>query len=27
MGHAIPNLNAYWGDIKDAVINHMKKSG
>ena len=27
MGHAIPNLNAYWGDIKDAVINHMKKAG
>jgi pimeloyl-ACP methyl ester carboxylesterase len=26
MGHAIPNLNAYWGDIKDAMINHMKKA-
>jgi len=23
MGHVIPNLNAYWGDIKDAMINHM----
>ena len=25
MGHAIPNLNAYWSDIKDAMINHMEK--
>jgi pimeloyl-ACP methyl ester carboxylesterase len=24
MGHVIPNLNAYWGDIKDAMISHMK---
>jgi len=24
MGHVIPNLNAYWEDIKDAMINHMK---
>ncbi len=26
MGHVIPNLNAYWGDIKDAMISHMKKA-
>ena len=26
MGHALPNLNAYWGDIKDAMIRHMKKA-
>ena len=26
MGHVIPNLNAYWGDIKDAIINHMGKT-
>jgi pimeloyl-ACP methyl ester carboxylesterase len=25
MGHVIPNLNAYWGDIKDALIDHMGK--
>ena len=25
MGHVIPNLNAYWSDIKDALINHMGK--
>ena len=25
MGHAMPNLNAYWSDIKDAMINHMGK--
>lgn len=23
MGHVVPNLNAYWGDIKDAMIRHM----
>ena len=23
MGHAIPNLQAYWSDILDAMINHM----
>lgn len=23
MGHVLPNLNAYWGDIKDAMIKHM----
>ena len=26
MGHVIPNLNAYWGDIKDAMIRHMRKA-
>jgi len=26
MGHVIPNLNAYWGDIKDAIIRHMRKA-
>jgi pimeloyl-ACP methyl ester carboxylesterase len=26
MGHVIPNLNAYWGGIKDAIINHMGKT-
>ena len=26
MGHVIPNLNAYWGDIKDALIRHMGKA-
>jgi len=26
MGHVIPNLNAYWGDIKDAMISHMGKA-
>lgn len=25
MGHVIPNLNAYWSDIKDAMIKHMGK--
>lgn len=25
MGHVVPNLNAYWGDIKDAIIAHMGK--
>lgn len=25
MGHAIPNIKAYWSDIKDAMINHMGK--
>ena len=25
MGHALPNLNAYWSDIKDAMIKHMGK--
>jgi pimeloyl-ACP methyl ester carboxylesterase len=25
MGHVLPNLNAYWSDIKDAMINHMGK--
>jgi pimeloyl-ACP methyl ester carboxylesterase len=25
MGHVLPNLNAYWNDIKDAMINHMGK--
>jgi pimeloyl-ACP methyl ester carboxylesterase len=24
MGHVIPNLNAYWGDIKDEMINHLE---
>lgn len=23
MGHAMPNLNAYWSDISNAMINHM----
>ncbi|MEX1351404.1 MAG: alpha/beta hydrolase [Desulfobacterales bacterium] len=26
MGHVIPNLNAYWGDIKDAMISHLGKA-
>jgi pimeloyl-ACP methyl ester carboxylesterase len=26
MGHVLPNLNAYWGDIKDAIISHMGKA-
>jgi len=26
MGHVIPNLNVYWGDIKDAMISHMGKA-
>jgi len=26
MGHATPNLNAYWDEIKDAMIGHMKKA-
>jgi pimeloyl-ACP methyl ester carboxylesterase len=25
MGHAVPNLNAYWDDIKDAMLEHMGK--
>jgi pimeloyl-ACP methyl ester carboxylesterase len=25
MGHVLPNLNTYWSDIKDAMINHMGK--
>jgi pimeloyl-ACP methyl ester carboxylesterase len=25
MGHVLPNLNAYWSDIKDAMISHMGK--
>lgn len=25
MGHVLPNLNAYWSDIKNAMINHMEK--
>ena len=25
MGHAVPNLNAYWDGIKDAMIDHMGK--
>ncbi len=25
MGHVIPNLNAYWDDIKDAMLEHMAK--
>ena len=24
MGHAIPNLQAYWSDILDAMVNHMR---
>jgi pimeloyl-ACP methyl ester carboxylesterase len=27
MGHVLPNLNAYWSDIKNAMINHMGKMG
>jgi pimeloyl-ACP methyl ester carboxylesterase len=23
MGHAIPNLQAYWSDILDVMVNHM----
>lgn len=26
MGHAAPNVNAHWGDIKDAIINHLGKT-
>jgi len=26
MGHVIPNLNAYWNEIKDAMISHMGKA-
>ena len=26
MGHAAPNLNAYWSDIKDALIKHIGKA-
>jgi pimeloyl-ACP methyl ester carboxylesterase len=26
MGHVIPNLNAYWADIRDALISHMRKA-
>jgi pimeloyl-ACP methyl ester carboxylesterase len=26
MGHALPNLKAYWSDILDAVKNHMEKA-
>jgi pimeloyl-ACP methyl ester carboxylesterase len=25
MGHAMPNLQAYWSDILDAMINHMTR--
>lgn len=25
MGHVLPNLNAYWSDIKDAIIHHLKR--
>jgi hypothetical protein len=25
MGHAMPNLQAYWSDILDAMINHMNR--
>lgn len=25
MGHVLPNLNTYWNDIKDAMINHIGK--
>ena len=27
MGHVLPNLNAYWNDIKNAMLHHMKKVG
>jgi pimeloyl-ACP methyl ester carboxylesterase len=26
MGHVVPNLDAYWSDIKDAMIIHMGKA-
>ena len=26
MGHVMPNLNAYWDDIKDAMLHHMGKA-
>jgi len=26
MGHVLPNLNAYWSDIKDAIIKHMTRA-
>ncbi len=25
MGHVLPNLNSYWNEIKNAIINHMGK--
>jgi hypothetical protein len=27
MGHVLPNLNAYWSDIKDAMLKHMGNAG
>ena len=27
MGHVLPNLNAYWSDIKDAMLKHMGSAG
>ena len=27
MGHVLPNLNAYWNDIKNAMLDHMKRVG
>ena len=27
MGHVLPNLNAYWGEIKDAMLKHMRNAG
>lgn len=27
MGHVLPHLDAYWGDIKEAMIKHMAKGG
>jgi pimeloyl-ACP methyl ester carboxylesterase len=27
MGHVLPNLDAYWGDIKDAMLKHMRNAG
>ena len=26
MGHVLPILDAYWGDIKDAMVNHMQNA-
>ena len=27
MGHVMPNLNAYWSDILEDMVEHMKKVG
>ena len=27
MGHVLPHLDAYWGDIKETMVKHMAKGG